>query len=148
MKTNRFPLIVAWLGYGGLIPFLAFAGLSLMEPAHQIIYRGALFSYGTVILSFVGALHWGFAMTLPDFTEEQRRSAYLWSVVPALFAWTTIFFGPVISGLILVLGFLLQYWRDLVLCRQVTLPNWFLPLRLLLTSVACISLAVGVYSVF
>lgn len=147
MKTNGFPLTVAWLGYGGLIPFLLFAGLTLIEPAHQIICRGALFSYGAVILSFVGALHWGFAMVMPQLSTSQRSICFVWSVVPALIAWSTIFFGPVLSGLILILGFLMQYWRDLMLSDQVTLPSWFLPLRLRLTAVACLSLTLGVFSI-
>ncbi|MFM8501121.1 MAG: DUF3429 domain-containing protein [Fluviibacter sp.] len=148
MKNERLPLSVGWLGYGGLIPFLVFGGLSLVEPAHQIIYRGALFTYGAVILSFVGAIQWGLAMCMPELTENQRRNAYLWSVVPALIAWITIFFGPVTSGLLLIFGFLIQYWRDLSLSHQFSLPGWFLPLRLRLTSIACISLGIGVYSVF
>lgn len=148
MRTQILPHSVAWLGYGGLLPFLFFAGLSLIEPAHQIIYRGALFSYGAVILSFVGAIQWGLAMVMPELTEAQRRSAYLWSIVPALVAWITIFFGPVTTGLLLILGFLMQVCRDLALSREVPLPSWFLPLRFRLTVVACISLALGVFSVF
>lgn len=148
MNAKTLPAAVAWLGYGGLIPFLVFACLSLTEPTHQIIYRSALFSYGAVILSFVGAIQWGFAMVVPALTETQRRQGYVWSVVPALLAWFTVFFGPLTSGLILILGFIIQYWRDLVLNHQMQLPNWFLPLRLRLTSVACVSLALGVYSIF
>jgi hypothetical protein len=148
MNNKPLPISVAWLGYGGLIPFLAFAALSLTEPAHQLIYRSALFSYGAVILSFVGAIQWGFAMVAPELTDSQRRSGYIWSVVPALIAWFTVFLGPVMSGLFLILGFLIQYWRDLTLRFQLSLPSWFLPLRLRLTLVACISLALGIYSVF
>ena len=148
MNTKRLPNSVAWLGYGGLVPFLFFAGLSLTEPAHQIIYRSALLSYGAVILSFVGAIHWGFAMIAPELTDSQRRSGYIWSVVPALMAWFTVFLGPVTSALILILGFLVQYWRDVALRSQMSLPAWFLPLRMRLTSVACVSLALGAYTVF
>jgi hypothetical protein len=148
MKNERLPISVGWLGYGGLVPFLVFGALCLVEPAHQIIYRGALFSYGAVILSFVGSIQWGLAMCMPDLTDIQRRSAYIWSVVPALIAWVTIFFGPVTSGLLLILGFLMQYWRDLSLSHQFSLPKWFLPLRLRLTTIACISIGLGVRSVF
>ncbi|WVH09296.1 MAG: hypothetical protein EoVTN8_665 [Fluviibacter phosphoraccumulans EoVTN8] len=144
MNNKRLPNSVAWLSYGGLVPFLFFAGLSLTEPAHQMIYRRALLSYGAVILSFVGAIHWGFAMIAPELTDSQRRSGF----VPALMAWFTVFLGPVTSALILILGFLVQYWRDVALRSQMNLPIWFLPLRMRLTSVACISLALGAYSVF
>ena len=147
MHNKHLPFTVAWLGYGGLIPFLVFAALSLTEPAHQIIYSGALFSYGAVILSFVGAIQWGFAMVAPELSDSQRRSGYIWSVIPALIAWLTVFLAPATSGIVLILGFCIQYGRDLALNYQLDLPTWFIPLRLRLTLVACVSLAVGVYSV-
>lgn len=143
MSQSRLPTSVAWLGYGGLLPFLALAILSVGEPNHGILYRGALLAYGAVILSFVGALHWAFAMTLSGLTESQRTSSFVWSVVPALMAWSTYFFTPVLTALILILGFLAQYLRDQALARAVPLPNWYLPLRIKLTLVACASLAVG-----
>ena len=55
---------VAWLGYGGLLPFGALA-LLLLDGARSALWWPALLAYGAVILSFVGALHWGFAMVLP-----------------------------------------------------------------------------------
>jgi hydrogenase/urease accessory protein HupE len=148
LRLDVLPPSVGWLGYGGLLPFVLLAVLCLGEPAHEIIYRGALFSYGAVILSFVGAIHWGLAMAMPGLSVPQRRSCFIWSVVPALMAWVTILFGPLTTGLILILGFLMQYARDLVLCRDVELPAWFLPFRLRLTAVACASLAIGVVSVY
>jgi hypothetical protein len=39
MQTSRLPTPVAWLGYGGLLPFLGFAAMSMVEPTHGIIYR-------------------------------------------------------------------------------------------------------------
>jgi hypothetical protein len=143
MAQSRLPCSVAWLGYGGLLPFLALAIMSVGEPNHGILYRGALLAYGAVILSFVGALHWAFAMTLAGLTESRRTSSFVWSVVPALMAWSAYFFTPVLAALILILGFLAQYLRDQALARCVPLPNWYLPLRIKLTLVACVSLAVG-----
>jgi Protein of unknown function (DUF3429) len=148
LRSDVLPRSVGWLGYGGLLPFIVFAALCLGEPAHEIIYRGALFSYGAVILSFVGAIHWGLAMAMPDLNERQRRGCFLWSVVPALMAWVTVLFGPLGTGSILILGFLMQFARDRSLGREAQLPAWFLPLRIRLTSVACVSLAVGVMSIY
>jgi len=50
----------AWLGYGGLIPFIVLAPASLLDHHHGWTWSDALYGYGAIILSFVGALHWGF----------------------------------------------------------------------------------------
>jgi hypothetical protein len=42
---------------------------------------------------------------------------------------------------LLIAGFLVQYRQDLRLSRVLTLPTWYLPLRLQLTVVACLCLA-------
>lgn len=43
---------------------------------------GTLRAYGSVILSFVGALHCGFAMLMDRITARKRNAASVWSVVP------------------------------------------------------------------
>jgi Protein of unknown function (DUF3429) len=59
------PPHVAWLGYGGLLPFIGLAVLIGVDAHHATLWSDALVGYGAVILSFVGALHWGFAMSMP-----------------------------------------------------------------------------------
>ena len=59
------PPSVALLGYGGLLPFAALALLLVLGDVHRALWWQALLASGAVILSFVGALHWGFAMVLP-----------------------------------------------------------------------------------
>ena len=133
------PATVAWLGYGGLIPFVALAAAAALGIADA----AALLAYGAVILSFVGALHWGFAMTLRELPSARRNTAFLWSVVPALLAWVALLLPTLPAVVLLVAGFLAQYVRDLALSRAGTLPAWYLPLRLRLTVVACLSLLAG-----
>jgi hypothetical protein len=79
------PTPVAWLGYGGLLPFVALAGVGWWAPATPL-WSTALLGYGAVILSFVGALHWGFAMAQGGLTEAERTRCFVWSVVPSLLA--------------------------------------------------------------
>ena len=52
---NPIPRSAALLGYGGLLPFLLLAPASLFDPHHAMIWSDALFAYGAVILTFVGA---------------------------------------------------------------------------------------------
>ena len=47
------PSPVAWLGYGGLLPFVALAAVGLWAPGTPW-WSAALLAYGAVILSFVG----------------------------------------------------------------------------------------------
>ena len=144
MRQSSMPTALGMLGYGGLIPFIGLAILANIEPSHGILYRGALLLYGAVILSFVGAIHWGVAMMVTDLNDQDRRAAYVWSVIPALMAWMTYILSPISAALVLVLGFLLQYWRDATLARKIAWPVWYLPLRIRLTLVAILSLFLGI----
>ena len=145
------PRGVAWLGYGGLLPFVALAAASWLDNRHSAAWHLALLAYGAVILSFVGALHWAFAMTRGNdrdaiANEGQKPSTlgmYVWSVVPALAAWVALLLAQVLESgrlwgsLILIGGFALHYLKDRQLIQKLTLTRWYLPLRLQLTSVAC-----------
>ena len=134
-----------WLGYGGLIPFIVLAPISLLDSHHGFTWSDALFAYGAVILSFVCALHWGFAMALPGLDERTRVRSLLWSVVPSLIAWPALLLAPSDAAVLLVLGFVLHYVQDRRLARVADLPGWYLPLRLRLTTVACIALIAGAF---
>jgi hypothetical protein len=124
------PPVVAWLGYGGLVPFVGLTAAVLWSgTAHPWLVR-ALLDYAAVILSFVGALHWGFAMTLPDLDPRLQRGMFAWSVLPSLLAWVLLLLPPLVAGIGFILGF-------------VALPRWYLPLRLRLTTVASLCIVVN-----
>lgn len=149
MKDNNvltLPRTVAWLGYGGLIPFLALTPASLLDHHHGVVWSDALYAYGAIILGFIGALHWGLAMSLPELTERQRSALFAWSVVPALIAWLAVLFSPPLAAPLLVSGFIAHYLQDRRLARQARLPDWYLPLRLRLSSVAVVCLSAGIFA--
>lgn len=137
------PKVVAWLGYGGLLPFVFLALAGIFEENNAPEWTHALHAYGAIILSFVGALHWGFAMSLPELGDKERSSAFVWSVVPALIAWPALLVAPVVAVPLLISGFLANYLRDRHLSRYADLPVWYLPLRFRLTCVACVCLSTG-----
>jgi hypothetical protein len=141
------PAPAAWLGYGGALPFVSLAALCWLLPAHAGFWFGLLLVYGAVILSFVGALHWGFAMTLPQLDAARRSRMMAWSVVPALLAWPAGLLPAAPGVATLLLGYLLHYLQDQRLCRDVDLPSWYLPLRLHLSLAAGISLLAGVLAI-
>jgi hypothetical protein len=142
--ANTLPRTVAWLGYGGLLPFIALALAAIsahFRGADAPWWNAALLAYGASILSFVGALHWGFAMTLRTLSDSQRTAAFAWSVGPALLAWVALLVAPGVAVVLLVVGFLTHYVRDHRLASVADLPAWYLPMRLRLTAVACLCLA-------
>lgn len=145
MSRTAPPALVAWLGYGGLLPFAVTALGTLLDDSHRLFWQHALLTYGALILSFVGALHWGQAMG-----EEDAAAAghlYAWSVVPALAGWAALLLpllmarGFALAALVLIVAFVAHYAQDKRLARRRALPAWYLPLRLQLSSGACLSLA-------
>ncbi|MCA3237695.1 MAG: DUF3429 domain-containing protein [Curvibacter sp.] len=145
MKQHTPPL-VAWLGYGGLLPFAAAALGALLDGTQRSVWQHALLSYGAIILSFVGALHWALAMREDDATAASRL--YAWSVVPALAGWLALLLpllfpqGMALAALVLIVAFAAHYGQDWRLARRMALPAWYLPLRLHLSSGAVLALAV------
>ena len=140
------PRTAAWLGYGGLVPFLVLTPASLLDYNHGAVWSDALYAYGAIILSFIGALHWGLAISLPELSERQRSAWFTWSVVPALIAWPAVLFSPPLAAPLLVFGFIAHYLQDRRLSRQARLPDWYLPLCLRLSSVAVVCLVAGVFA--
>jgi hypothetical protein len=140
------------LGYLGLLPFLALILLLLLEPHHQAFYRGALISYSAVILTFVGALFWSFAMQMHSLNQQTRRSLYIWSVLPSLVGWLALLLQGLSNNLepfimiVLAFFFILALWRDVLLVKVAALPEWYLPLRKTLTCVVVGCLVLAVFS--
>ncbi|WP_017925276.1 DUF3429 domain-containing protein [Thioalkalivibrio sp. HL-Eb18] len=131
------------LGYGGLIPFVALGfGAWMAQPEWQVFALEALAFYGAVILSFLGAIHWG--LYLAD--REHRvgpLSAPVWAVVPAVLAWLALL-QPLPEALMtLAVLFLGALWVDRLSLRGRPLPRGYLGMRLVLTAGAIVSLASG-----
>jgi hypothetical protein len=149
LPQRKLPLAVAWLGYGGLMPFIAFTAAATQGDQHADLWRAALFSYAAVILSFVGALHWGFAMTATGLDARLRTALYVGSVLPALLAWPALLLYAKPAMVLLIAGFAFQYGQDWRLARKAGaggfLPPWYLPLRLRLSLVACVCIAVAAF---
>jgi hypothetical protein len=138
--------VPAWprrLGAAGALPFLALGVLAWFAGPWQVTVLHALLAYGAVILSFVGALHWGFAVLAADLAEPVRRRTYAWSVVPALLAWVALLLPPTWAIVMLLAGLWAHYAQDVRLVGALPLPEWYLPLRLGLTSAASLGLVLG-----
>ena len=134
-----------WLGYLGLIPILFSTTMLIFNPQHGMLWGNLLVTYAVVILSFLGALHWAFAMTLDRISVNQRHAMLVWSVMPSLIAWVALFLPQTLGCLLLSCFFAFALWMDIRLGRVASLPDWYLPLRFRLTTVMTVSLMTAAY---
>lgn len=141
--SSQTPTVVKILGYGGLIPFIGLALINFFKVIPTDIAQSGLLYYAAIILSFIAALHWGFAMFLQSLSESQRNIRYIWSVIPPLAVWFSILLDPASFALILITGYLANLWQDILLKKIVAneIPQWYLPLRIQLTFVAVLCIA-------
>lgn len=139
------PVVGASLGYAGLVPFVvALAGMVLAEGAASDYFARLFLAYGAVILSFVGAVHWGVA--LGGGPAPGARMAV--SVLPALAAWAALLLPPVAGAWIMLASFLALRAFEASRLGRHGLPEWYLHLRTRLTAgvavmVAAMALAAG-----
>ena len=134
-------LIARVLGYGGALPFLCGA----IAASHQVVVLGLapahlLLSYGAVILSFLGGLHWGRVITSPNPNGRSDSTWLIWSVCPSLLGWMTLLLPEKVGAVVLSLCFLAALKIDQKLFRQKIWPTWMRPLRLHLSLIAVASL--------
>jgi hypothetical protein len=146
MQPDPIPRTAFWLGAGGLLPFVVLTSALYALPDHtrpQLLFW--LSAYAAVILSFVGALHWGIALVHAQMREAERTLYMAWSVVPALAGWVSLLL-PVKTGLLLMAAtFAVHFAADFQLVQRFTVPPWYLRLRGGLTAVVvlCLLLALA-----
>jgi len=143
-EHRAIPPQASLLGITGTVPFVVFTLALWVAPADFREWaRHALVAYGMVILSFVGALHWGFTMKSPDLTERERWRWMGWSVAPAAAAWAAGML-PFRLGIALLLAvFLLHLWLDIKFAVRSALPLWYVRMRKRLTWTVVVMLAVA-----
>lgn len=131
------------MGYGGLIPFLGLtAAVWVTPPGDRLFASAALLGYGAIIVSFLGAIHWGLSMR-PG--VAQPLPALVWGITPGLLGWVALLLDPA-RGLVLIAMLLWGcFAADRVLYPRYQMEAW-LPMRLWLTlaaSSSCLAAAGG-----
>ena len=128
------------LGFGGLIPFVGLAiALWLLRPDDWPIAKMALLGYGTIIVGFLGAIHWGLVMREGP---VQPMSSLLWGVVPSLMGWVALLLGGAPGLLLTAASLWACYAADRALYPRYELQAW-LPMRWWFTMVASLSCLAG-----
>lgn len=76
---------VRLLGYGGWLPFYGLLGAGWLWP-EAAWPHSLMLAYGVAIVSFVGAISWGWALAWPNADRVLRIQLLAWGVMPALLA--------------------------------------------------------------
>jgi hypothetical protein len=126
---------MAWLlGMAGLLPFFGHAYFAWLTSPYEV--AGLLKSqvqYTAVILSFLGALHWGVVIASPSVEGSAAGVRLAWSVLPALYAWVASMYPPDLALPLLFFALPVVLAADAFFYRSVAVPRWFLLLRTVLT---------------
>ncbi|RVT82327.1 DUF3429 domain-containing protein [Rhodobacteraceae bacterium CCMM004] len=139
------------LALAGLIPFLwgaatvalpglAAWGAGIFGP--RFVGPYVQLAYGTVILSFMSGILWGFA------TRTEGREAalgYALSVLPALWAFFFVGGGPISASIYLIAGFAGLLGLDWLYWQQGLAPRWWMALRVPITAVVLLCLSFTVF---
>tara|TARA_Y100000991_G_scaffold107688_1_gene81198 strand:+ start:90 stop:533 length:444 start_codon:yes stop_codon:yes gene_type:complete len=138
LQNTSSPDIPRFLGWAGLVPF-GLAAVGTHSGIDTIVPYGFLggTAYGAVILSFLGAVHWGLAMQ-----DDRSPYWYVWSITPALLGFASLLLldvGMRVATLIPL--FALAWSVDRKAANHGLIPNWYMRLRSKLTAGAVISLA-------
>lgn len=145
MTAARLPRLPLGLGLAGLVPFLALAGSAWLAPvAWQVIAIPAFLTYSAVILSFLGGVQWGVAMSLEPDDSDGFRTRLALSMAPSLIAWPALLLHPATGAWVLIAGFLVVRLHECGRASRELLPTWYQSLRTLLTVVvvACHGLVI------
>jgi hypothetical protein len=149
------------LGLLGLMPFFALALLTWL-PAGAVaggveinrLAQLSLVAYAAVILSFLGAVHWGMALAAGGLPRPLVRQSLIWSIVPSLLGWLALLMLFVGLPAALVFAFLIgdlllaRLMDGALLARHPTGHGGYLELRTRLTAGAALALAVALAATF
>lgn len=145
MFARLFTIPSAALGFGlaGALPFLALGIAATWAPdlSTYTLAIDFLCRYALTILAFMSGCIWAFAAKHDDMVGIAL------STLPALYGcFATVFarnFGPETDLVLLALGFLVLLALDRRAARLGQTPVWWMPLRLLLTTLVVSSLGLG-----
>jgi hypothetical protein len=152
MILTSIPPAALLLGLAGLVPFLWAALLVLglpglvhipLPPALTGDGTLIMIRYGGIILPFMSGVLWGFATRA---TGTQAIAAYALSVLPAL--WWFFAPGSGVNGALINLatGFLGLLLLDYAYQRWGLAPDWWMSLRITLTTLVIVCLGIGIWT--
>lgn len=142
LKSSPPPAL--YLGFSGAIPFCGLAAMAFIFPEHLHLIAHVQQAYGACILSFLGAIHWGFALAKTNELNPDW-STLGYSVTPSLIAWLALLAKPVPGLTTLCIGLAIALSRDL---KTPYFPAWYYALRKALSTLAVSSIGLTVAALY
>ena len=133
---NRNSKLIILLSILGLLPF--FFGLIdlLLNKVNLFFVINLPKYYGSVILTFLGAVYWGIILNDSNknlITEKVKTFIICWSIIPSLWSGLILIFSHNITIIILALCFIIIQFVDEFIIKYFKFPIWYLFLRRSLT---------------
>lgn len=144
-KLKTVPRMALLLGLAGLLPFLM-GGLGIWLPGLGDL-RFALplivMAYAALIAGFLGGVRWGAAMqNAARGQNPEKLPRYLvMAIVPSLIGLVGMMLPLPQAFTLFITLFIAQAVVDVMAVESDDLADWYAPLRLLLTGVACAGMA-------
>ena len=133
MQRVRLPL---WLGLVGLSPFIVCTvSVYLLPVLWQALAVKTFIIYSAIVLSFLGGVHWGVAISLDRCGTRDFNARLLVSTLPGLLAWPALTLDYPEAMAILLVGFWLIRLYERQQDSTERLPGWYQGLRGLLNTV-------------
>jgi hypothetical protein len=150
------PIPALAYGIGGLIPFTSIPVYMLSSGVYIPEMAFTSMAYSAVILSFIGGVRWGSAVSNPEvsspwtefFTSYFIHSFFLqimspnWknftsSIAPSVVGWMSLLVSNPVGSILSITGFSLCLLQDITSSQ---FPSWYKSLRILLSTVAICAL--------
>ncbi|KAE8224620.1 hypothetical protein CF319_g2505 [Tilletia indica] len=149
--TRAMPQPALVWGAAGVIPYVTTAGASIylarqawlvgngidthldLDTAQALLLhaQNIQVSYGAIMLSFLGAIHWGFEFSKFGGTVGNRR--YVLGLVPVALAWPTLLLNPSLALVSQWATFVTIWFIDLKATNAGWAPKWYSTYRFWLT---------------
>tara|TARA_B100001057_G_C22583443_1_gene846075 strand:- start:173 stop:655 length:483 start_codon:yes stop_codon:yes gene_type:complete len=139
-KSEKLFILLSILG---LFPFII-GLLDLLINKNNLFFLVNLPKYyGSIIFTFLGAIYWGAMLNLTPknfIPEKIKLFIIIWSVFPSILGVIVLSINNNFSLLMLSMGFFLCQLADEIFDKYLSFPNWYLPLRRILTLIVVIVL--------
>ncbi|HQT87027.1 MAG TPA: DUF3429 domain-containing protein [Acidiphilium sp.] len=150
---TRTPMMTATLlGLAGTIPFIALLAIVATRPLDAPVATISMIDYGAVILSFLGAVHWGFALEPGGMVRDARTNdqRLVFGVLPALMGFVALLAvsplgAPRLALAVLIAGFFATILAETVGKGRDLVPAKYLVLRWVVSLVVLVVLVATLF---
>ncbi|HIB18802.1 MAG TPA: DUF3429 domain-containing protein [Alphaproteobacteria bacterium] len=148
-NTRTAPWGTLVVGFVGLFAFFTFAlAMAFGSPTLAITAYLQLMHFGALVLSFIGAVHWGLAIGANARGITVPSWWYLASTLPMALGWLTLALArPTTKILLLSLGFFATFMLDVSATTRGHAPSWYKNFRKIMTIAVLVALTVALWAV-